>query len=106
MVFTKRYLEVMEVLLPFASEGVQGIPDAAEFLHRAAAGGFVALTDKMATLNGTLLSLQYLNTFFQQQPQMEKLTLWMPRGNPHYSMHASTITLQWSNFLSTNIMLM
>jgi len=46
MFFTKRYLDVMEVLLPFVSEGVQGIPDAAEFLHRAAAGGFVALTDK------------------------------------------------------------
>jgi len=45
----------MEVLLPFASEGVQGIPDAAEFLHRAAAGGFVALTDKMAALNGIVL---------------------------------------------------
>ena len=59
-----RYLEVMEVLLPFASEGVQGIPGGVELLQRAAAGGFVALTDKMATLNGTLLSLQYLNTFF------------------------------------------
>ena len=45
----------MEVLLPFVSEGVQGIPDAAEFLHRAAAGGFVALTDKMAALNGIVL---------------------------------------------------
>ena len=43
----------MEMLLPFASEGMQGIPDALEMLHRAAAGGFVALTDKMVALNGT-----------------------------------------------------
>ncbi len=96
----------MEVLLPFASNGMQGIPGGVELLQRAAAGGFVALTDKMAALNGNIFSRfnVYLAKYHFFTTQMVKLTLWTARGSPRYSVHASTTILRWSNFLSTNIM--
>jgi len=54
----------MEALLPYASDGIQGVPDAVDLLHRAAAGGFVTLTDKLIPINGILCLPHYLFVFF------------------------------------------
>ena len=59
-----RYLDVMEALLPYASDGIQGVPDAVDLLHRAAAGGFVTLTDKLIPINGILCLPQIFGIVF------------------------------------------
>ena len=48
---------MMEILLSFASEGIKGVPNVPDLLHRAVAGGFTALTDKVAELSGIKISL-------------------------------------------------
>ena len=104
----KRHLDVMEILLTFAMEGIQELRDAPDMLLRAAAGGFTALTDKMADLNGSISKSSYFGPppIYKTSNQEERLMLWTNADKLRYSRHVQGTAFQLRDYLSTNIMRM